>query len=461
MSAHASPPVSVTERRAAAETAYLQASARAAGTAAGVAGAMGPPPTAEATQALLHELQVHQIELEMQNDELRRAQEQTETWRDHYFDLYELAPVGYCSLSETGLVLQANLTLATLLGVVRGTLLKQPLSRCVAAPDQDDFYRLCVQLLPARELANAVPASTRTAVRARAAPVARADTAHTIEVHMQRGDGSIFWAQLVAKMAPDLNSGDPGVGVGPDRRAAARPVLRLAVSDISARKQVQLELQTALAEQQALLKEVHHRVKNNLQVISSLLRLETGRSAQPDTRSVLADMQGRIHAMAQLHEALYRSGVFATVDLAGYVKGLATQAVRILAGREGSVRLQLGLAALKVTMDQAMPLGLLANELISNAFKHGFANGRSGDLNITLAPLPDSVRWRLCVSDTGAGLPADFAARLGQSLGLQLAGDLARQAGGMLDVGPGPEAVFRIDFMPAAADAAPTSTGHD
>ena len=238
---------------------------------------------------------------------------------------------------------------------------------------------------------------------------------------------------------------------------------------ISQRKQDQLELQTALAEQKALLKEVHHRVKNNLQLVTSLLRLEARRVPQAELRTVLTDMQGRVRAMALLHESLYRSGVFATVELAGYVKDLATQAVRVLSGREGVVRLQLSLATLKVTMDQAMPLGLLANELISNAFKHGFAGGRSGDLNITLAALPASgdasgdasALWRLCVSDTGAGLPADFAARRGQSLGLQLAGDLARQAGGRLDVGPGPEAVFRVDFVPAAADAAPASTGHD
>ena len=226
-------------------------------------------------------------------------------------------------------------------------------------------------------------------------------------------------------------------------------------SDITARKEADLALQASLRDKEALLKEVHHRVKNNLQVVTSLLRLEAGRSGHAPTKAVLAEMQGRIRAMAQLHESLYRSGVFATVDLAGYVKGLATQAVRILTGREGSVRLQLGLAALTVTMDQAMPIGLLANEMISNAFKHGFAEGRSGDLNITLAPLPDGVRWRLCVSDTGAGLPADFAARRGQSLGLQLARDLAVQAGGVLDIGPGPQAVFALDFTPARAHAAP------
>lgn len=451
MSGSGSPPLTAAALRAVAEAALQQGSARAEGLAA----AAPAPARLEDTQALLHELQVHQIELEMQNEELRRAQAETQTWRDHYFDLYELAPVGYCSLSPTGRVLQANLTLAGLLGVERATLVGLPLSRFIAAPGHDDFYRLCVALLPERRAGAVQAASTRDAQPAQAAPQRPDDTAHSIELQVSRSDGRSFWAQLVARVVSDGDSIRPGGGA--DRRQAERPALALAISDISARKQDQLALQTALAEQQALLKEVHHRVKNNLQVVSSLLRLEAGRSDQPDTRAVLGDMQGRIRAMAQLHESLYRSGVFATVDLATYLKGLATQAVRALARGPGTVRLQLDLAALTVTMDQAMPLGILANELVSNAFKHGFADGRAGDLNITLAPVADSACWRLCVSDTGAGLPADFAARRGQSLGLQLAQSLAGQAGGVLDIGPGPLAVFAVDFTPAAPALGPAS----
>ena len=247
------------------------------------------------------------------------------------------------------------------------------------------------------------------------------------------------------------------------------PAVQVAIHDITERKRADLALQASLQEKTALLHEVHHRVKNNLQVVTSLLRLEARRSAQPETRAVLTDMQGRIRAMALLHESLYRTGVFASVDLGLYLKQIATQAVRLSAGG-GAVRLRLELATLVVTMDQAMPFGLLLNELITNAFKHGFADGRSGDLNISLAPLPArgdvssdassdttvdaSATWRLCVSDTGAGLPADFAARRGASLGLQLAGDLARQAGGVLDIGPGPQALFGVNFTPAVTSLA-------
>jgi PAS domain S-box-containing protein len=101
----------------------------------------------EATRRILHELRVHQVELEIQNEELRRAQEELEVSRAKYFDLYDLAPVGYLTLSENGVILEANLTIVTLLGVTRGTLVKQPLTRFIVREDQDIHYRHRKQLL--------------------------------------------------------------------------------------------------------------------------------------------------------------------------------------------------------------------------------------------------------------------------------------------------------------------------
>ncbi len=100
----------------------------------------------EATRQLLHELQVYQIELEIQNEELRRAQAELDAARAKYFDLYDLAPVGYCTLSEKGLILEANLTAAELMGVARSALVKQPLARFILSEDQDIYYRHRKQL---------------------------------------------------------------------------------------------------------------------------------------------------------------------------------------------------------------------------------------------------------------------------------------------------------------------------
>ena len=225
------------------------------------------------------------------------------------------------------------------------------------------------------------------------------------------------------------------------------------VQDITERKRADQLLQQSLKDKQALLKEVHHRVKNNLQVIVSLLRLESGRSASADTKAVLASMQGRIRSMALLHESLYRSGTFASVDLGAYLGQLVPLAFRTQQTAPSRVLLKLSLGSVQVGMDQAISTGLLVNELISNCLKHGFPQGQSGEVGVELQPVDpaqtgSNALWRLCVSDTGVGLPADFESRRKTALGLQLVSDLCRQVGGQLTLEsqPGVVTEFAVVF---------------
>ncbi len=256
------------------------------------------------------------------------------------------------------------------------------------------------------------------------------------ETAFRRKDGSVgFWFVDAVKLSPT--------------RFLASTV------ETTERKAAEVALQTALREKEALLKEVHHRVKNNLQVITSLLRLEARRSAQPDTKSVLAEMQARIRSMALLHEALYRTGTFAAVDLAHYLRQLATQSFRMLVASPSRVQLRLDLASVHVAMDEAMPCGLLVNELISNALKHGFPGDRSGEIVVELQPVAGSPLWRLRVSDNGAGLAPDLAGKREQSLGLQLVSDFATQLGGTLVIGPAPVAAFTVTFPLSEPSARP------
>ena len=267
------------------------------------------------------------------------------------------------------------------------------------------------------------------------------------EFHNRKKNGDLFVEQAV--IAPVL---DPG------GRATHYVALK---EDITERKRAEEALQTSLREKVALLHEVHHRVKNNLQVVTSLLRLEAGRSSHADTKSVLKDMQARIHSMALLHESLYRSSNFTSVDLDAYIKQVAIQTFRAQASASSSARLQLELAPVKVSLDHATLCGLLVNELLSNSLKHGFPEGHSGDIRIELQAHagvdggPASCCLR--VSDSGIGLPDDFEARRGQSLGLQLVSDLARQLGGTLETGPGPGAVFVVTFAVEEPRAAATA----
>ncbi|MCV2366529.1 histidine kinase dimerization/phosphoacceptor domain -containing protein [Roseateles oligotrophus] len=227
---------------------------------------------------------------------------------------------------------------------------------------------------------------------------------------------------------------------------------RIQLQDVELRRQQQVLAQevvdrtSALREKTALLLEVHHRVKNNLQVITSLLRMETSRSEHQPTKAVLKDMQGRIRSMALLHETIYRKGTFAAIDLGSYIGQIASESLKTLLIGAGTVSLRLDFGAVQVGLDQATPCGMLVTELLANCLKHGFPEGRTGEISISLALLKKTNIWRLRVSDNGIGLPADFEARRQRSLGLQLVGDLAAQMSGALHIESGSRAVFTVDF---------------
>ncbi len=331
----------------------------------------------------------------------------------HYRTLFEKATVGISSVASDSKLVGINESFARMHGYT------------VAEMKDLSFDDLDV---PATSLLR----------RERLARILAGETLQFEAEHYHR-DGHVISLEVSANLIP---SGD-------------RQVIQAVHIDITARKQVEALVQASLQEKEALLKEVHHRVKNNLQVIASLLRLEAGRSGQPDTKAVLKEMQGRIRSMALLHETLYRSGVFATIDLGAYLGQISTQSFRTLGSTSGAVQLRLELAPVAVEMDQALPCGLLVNELVSNCFKHGFPDGRTGEVRVELQPVPGGPQWRLRVSDTGVGLPADFADRRDQSLGLQLVSDLAEQIEGTLTVGPGPEAVFTVTFLPLHLSATP------
>lgn len=254
----------------------------------------------------------------------------------------------------------------------------------------------------------------------------------------QRKNGSALWT---------LMSTNPIL----DADAAYAGALAM-VTDITARRQAEDALRSSLREKEALLREVHHRVKNNLQVVHSLLRLESGRNLEPTARTVLRDMQGRIQSMALLHESLYRSRSFAAVDLGAYLRQVSTQAMRANAAKPGAVRLELDLASVQIGLDQAAPCGLVVNELLSNCLKHAFPDEHSGTVRVELQAVDGSPQLRLRVSDDGVGLPVDFEARRASALGLQLVADLTTQLHGTLSSGSAPGAWVELRFTPQVVE---------
>ena len=223
-----------------------------------------------------------------------------------------------------------------------------------------------------------------------------------------------------------------------------------ALLDITDRKRSEQAMAASLAEKESLLKEVHHRVKNNLQVISSLLRLELGRTTDDGIKAVLSEMQNRVVSMALLHETLYRSDNLARADLSSYLVRLVNQLFRSSAPPSGRVVLHTDIEQTFVDLEQAVPCGLLVTELVSNSLKHAFADGRAGEVRVTLHHPDNGPGLVLTVSDTGPGLPADFDERRTQSLGLQLVSDLTRQLRGTLTITRQPGASFALAFTPRA-----------
>ena len=204
-----------------------------------------------------------------------------------------------------------------------------------------------------------------------------------------------------------------------------------AIRDITPRKLVETRLRTSLKEKDVLLKEIHHRVRNSLQLVSSMLSLQVPQLESLQALELLKQSQTRIRAIALLHEKLYRSPSLAQVDVAGYLRGLAsslTEAYRVTDNVVLSVRADdLGLG-----MDAALSCGLIVNELLSNALKHGFPARRQGKVEVALRREGEAIV--LEVADDGVGLPPDLESRDPGTLGLKLVRILTEQIGGTIVV---------------------------
>lgn len=265
---------------------------------------------------------------------------------------------------------------------------------------------------------------------------------YSLEVRLRRADGVRRWCLIrgVPQYGP-AGKIFQWIGSGTDIEEIKQAELLV--------KQSEAALRVSLHEVEFLLKDVHHRVKNNLQVISSMMRLEVGRTREPDVQIALTEMQGRIRAMAVLHELLYRSGNFSSVNLAEYLAEVAGKLFRSQNACPGTIRLVEELTPVEVSIDQGILCGLFMNELVTNSLKHGFPGGRSGRVLIRLQPVPGTAQWRLEISDNGIGLPAGLEVEKLDSLGLKLVSDLVKQLDGRLAIGPGPGASFSVDFTVA------------
>ncbi|MEW6303882.1 MAG: histidine kinase dimerization/phosphoacceptor domain -containing protein [Verrucomicrobiota bacterium] len=219
------------------------------------------------------------------------------------------------------------------------------------------------------------------------------------------------------------------------------PLFIAYLRDISDRKESEQRLKASLQEKEVLLKEIHHRVKNNLQVISSLFNLETSFAKDQQVVSILRDHRDRVQSMALVHEQLYSSTDFAHVEFSDYLRRLAANLVRSFGANTIQARFEVEKVTLGV--DTAIACGLIVNELISNALKHAFPNGRPGEIGVALHQ-NGGAAITLTVRDNGVGFPPGTDWQKSKSLGLQLVAILAEQLRATVGVTSGNGTCFDI-----------------
>ena len=200
--------------------------------------------------------------------------------------------------------------------------------------------------------------------------------------------------------------------------------------DITEKKKSEQAIMESLREKEVLLKEVHHRVKNNLQIISSIFSLQRDHvEDDPRSMALLNESQNRIRSMSFIHESLYQNTNFSQVDLAQYIEGL-TRNLLMSYSLTGKVLLHTELDPLMLDLDKAIPCGLILNELISNALKHAFPENNGGNISIGLQEQEGTVR--ITLGDDGAGFPADYLESRDGGLGMELVEMLIEQLDGSI-----------------------------
>lgn len=212
-----------------------------------------------------------------------------------------------------------------------------------------------------------------------------------------------------------------------------RSALHINIIDITEQKKNEYLLESSLEEKEILLKEIHHRVKNNLQVISSLIVLQEQYIKDEDILHIFKDFQNRIKTMALIHQTLYNSERLNKIDLSKYIQGLVNDLLKAYSANPKQIKLKLNIEDFDLSLDEAMSCGLIINELVSNSLKHAFSNNEEGIIVVTLKKTINN-RILLDVYDNGVGFPKELDYHDSNTLGLKLISTLTKQLGGKIAI---------------------------
>jgi PAS domain S-box-containing protein len=220
--------------------------------------------------------------------------------------------------------------------------------------------------------------------------------------------------------------------------------------DITERRRIEEHLRASLGEKEVLLKEIHHRVKNNLAVVSSLLNMQERETANEEARQVLKESQNRVRSMALVHEKLYQSADLSRVDFGDYLRHLVAFLLRSFRSPEREINTEVVASDVCFSIETAIPCGLMVNELVSNSFKHAFGGRDHGSVQVMVKSIGDE--YVLTVADNGIGMPGGYSPDSTKSLGLELVASLTRQLDGVLEITSNGGVTVNIRFRSTKQD---------
>ncbi|WP_414569545.1 PAS domain S-box protein [Nostoc sp. CCY 9925] len=257
----------------------------------------------------------------------------------------------------------------------------------------------------------------------------------TYEVHNVKKDGTPFWCSATTSVFEHPEYGS---------------VLVAVQQDITEHKQAEEKIKASLKEKEVLLKEIHHRVKNNLGIVSSLLQMQCRRTQDPQVAAILRDSQNRIASIALVHEKLYRSEDLADIDFAQYIPDLTTHLFDSYNVSSSQIQLKIQVDNASLDIETAIPCGLIINELVSNALKYAFVDNRQGEIEVKFYQELESTLI-LIIRDNGIGLPENFDSKKAKTLGITLVQGLVKQLRGKLEIDCHQGTQFKISFTNTGA----------
>ncbi len=322
--------------------------------------------------------------------------------------IFKQAAVGIVQGTLSGQLLQVNQRFCDLVGYTESELLSRTFHEITYPDDLEVELKYAARLL-AGEIPN-----------------------YSLEKRYIRKDGQLQWVNIAISVVRDPE-GVPQYGIG-------------VAEDISERKRAEEQIQASLKEKEVLLAEIHHRVKNNLHIISNLLYLQANRSKDSQVREVLQESRNRVDSMALVHESLYRAQDFAQINLSDYVRKLSANLLSIYKVQTNTNPFTITVDSdILLNIDRAIPCGLIVNELITNALKHGYQSNRNCEVFVTLEVTPE-CELLLKVGNTGNTLPDNFDIQNSESMGLKLIVALVKQLKGTLEFEKGDLTIFKIKF---------------